>query len=102
MQLYAWIDTAEANYPSTLVGPTHELLLGWVGQVSPYIAGLMWTDAMSMRLGTVGQNLTVEEVLNVAYNDGFSFESLFALPEQDRWEYYDGSVHSYDIVTIFA
>ena len=86
--LFAWIDTAEANYPSTLVSQTHEVLIGWIEDISAGLAMLMWDDAFNMRLGTTG--LDTASCYEEAYNQGLTFESLFALPEQDHWKYAKG------------
>jgi hypothetical protein len=70
------------------VGPTHEVLIGWIEQISPFLAEWMWLQAFNMRLGT--SNLDTASCYVEAYAQGLTFETLFALPEQDAWKYSNG------------
>ncbi|EGD78627.1 hypothetical protein PTSG_01605 [Salpingoeca rosetta] len=68
--------------------PYRQVLIGLVEKVDADIAAMMWTMALNKRLGTA--NLTVAEVYDTAASRNISFTTLFAMPEQDSWQYVDG------------
>lgn len=86
--LFSWVDLPEANYPGGLTSQAHEVLVGLVEDVDADIAQMMWGMAFNKRLNTTG--LSVVQVYNEAHKRGISFPQLFAMPEQDRWQYKDG------------
>lgn len=86
--IFAWIDTATANYPPPIDANLVASFITMWTRMSPDYASNMWNEALNKRLGTEGLDLPA--VVAETESRGLPFEELLAIPEQDEWEYSDG------------
>jgi len=90
--LFAWIDTAQDNYPCLppdynmcLEAPHFECLFGFIDTFAPSIADKMMNEALNHRLGTTG--LDSADLGLLAFNQGINMGDLYTWVESDDWLY---------------
>ncbi|XP_047334017.1 uncharacterized protein LOC124937741 [Impatiens glandulifera] len=86
--IFSWIDTISGNYPPPLDSHVVASVMTVWAKLQPEYAANMWNEALNMRLGTKGLDLS--DILVESEKRGSSFDELLAIPEQDDWEYSDG------------
>eukprot|EP00658_Telonema_sp_P-2_P021627 TRINITY_DN18619_c0_g1_i1.p1 TRINITY_DN18619_c0_g1~~TRINITY_DN18619_c0_g1_i1.p1 ORF type:complete len:595 (-),score=141.36 TRINITY_DN18619_c0_g1_i1:141-1925(-) len=104
--LSGWVDTADNNLPLIAGGGTHNLLATAFALLDPLLMKFVykptatdpskfpslpniWSLTMAQRAGmpNITASTTVAEAYAYAASVNISLSELFALPEQDSWEY---------------
>lgn len=83
--LYGWIDTPEDNLPPMLAHQFVPILYSYVEMVDKANADNMFTEALNLRLGVTGKNIT--EIAALAAQQDMSVEDVMAMTELDSFRY---------------
>ena len=86
--IWGWLDTPDHSYPPMLAPQFFSMMFGLLEKSKPEAVATMFTAGLNKRLGTV--NLTIAGVAEEAYNRGLELPDLYAMVEEDGWEYVDG------------
>lgn len=86
--MWGWIDTPYDNFPdvlpSTLVAP----VFGIFERLQPEFTSKILLEPLNFRLNT--KDLNLKEIVAEANRRGMTIEEVFAIPEEDDWQYSDG------------
>lgn len=83
--LYGWVDTPEDNWPPVLPHHFAPILFSWVEHYDYDLADNMFTEALNLRLGVKGHNIT--ETAAIAAEQGMLLEDVMAMVEKDSYRY---------------
>jgi hypothetical protein len=86
--IWGWLDTKDHSYPPMLAPEFFSMMFGLLEKSKPDAVATMFTAGLNMRLGT--KNLSIAGVAEEAYNRNLTLPDLYAMVEQDGWEYIDG------------
>jgi hypothetical protein len=86
--IWGWLDTKDHSYPPVLAPEFFSMMFGLLEKSKPDAVATMYTAGLNKRLGTT--NLSIAGVALEAYNRNLTLPDLYAMVEEDGWEYIDG------------
>lgn len=83
--MYGWVDTPVDNWPPVLPHRFVPILWSYVEHFDYSLADNMFTEALNLRLGVKGHNIT--ETAAIAAGQGMVLEDVMAMVEEDSFRY---------------
>jgi len=88
--IWGWLDTPDHNYPPVLPPQFLATMFGFMEKLAPAAIQKMFVQGLNKRLGGDANYSSIAQVAMEAHRRGMTLPDLYAVVEQDGWEYPDG------------